>query len=127
MGKYTQQEETDTKMPGYRGRNYQSSGNDALVARKEEERIRRYRENEARQEAEWACAISSERERDEERRPARGHWDLPMIDRSSERMTARGNRDLTMHNTGGARMTARGRWDLTMHNTRSGSQRQWTQ
>merc|ERR1711977_469380 len=66
MGKYTQQEETNTKMPGYRGRNYQSSGNDALVARKEEERIRRYRENEARQEAEWACAISSERERDEE-------------------------------------------------------------
>merc|ERR1712093_14102 len=59
---------TNTKMPGYRGRNYQSSGNDALVARKEEERIRRYRENEARQEAEWACAISSERERDEERR-----------------------------------------------------------
>merc|ERR1711939_660916 len=68
MGKYTQQEETNTKMPGYRGRNYQSSGNDALVARKEEERIRRYRENEARQEAEWARAISSERERDEERR-----------------------------------------------------------
>merc|ERR1712100_755996 len=68
MGKYTQQEETNTKMPGYRGRNYQSSGNDALVARKEEERIRRYRVNEARQEAEWACAISSERERDEERR-----------------------------------------------------------
>merc|ERR1712093_535827 len=59
---------TNTKMPGYRGRNYQSSGNDALVARKEEERIRRYRENEARQEAEWARAISSERERDEERR-----------------------------------------------------------
>merc|ERR1711990_1441771 len=68
MGKYTQQEETNTKMPGYRGRNYQSSGNDALVARKEEERIRRYRENEARQEAEWACAISSGRGRDEERR-----------------------------------------------------------
>merc|ERR1711970_172416 len=55
----TQQAHTNTKMPGYRGRNYQSSGNDGLVARKEEERIRKYRENEARQaererEREWA-------------------------------------------------------------------------
>merc|ERR1711959_545832 len=58
MGKHTQAH-TNTKMPGYRGRNYQSSGNDGLVARKEEERIRKYRENEARQaererEREWA-------------------------------------------------------------------------
>merc|ERR1711939_942182 len=55
----TQQAHTNTKMPGYRGRNYQSSGNDGLVARKEEERIRKYRENEALQaererEREWA-------------------------------------------------------------------------
>merc|ERR1711881_670254 len=41
-----QQAET-TKMPGYRGRNYKSSGNDGLVARQEEERIRKYREKEA--------------------------------------------------------------------------------
>merc|ERR1711970_454514 len=59
MGKHTQQAHTNTKMPGYRGRNYQSSGNDGLVARQEEERIRKYRENEARQaererEREWA-------------------------------------------------------------------------
>merc|ERR1711977_161450 len=61
MGEYmgTQQAHTNTKMPGYRGRNYQSSGNDGLVARKEEERIRKYRENEALQaererEREWA-------------------------------------------------------------------------
>merc|ERR1711959_529397 len=58
MGKHTQAH-TNTKMPGYRGRNYQSSGNDGLVARKEEERIRKYRENEALQaererEREWA-------------------------------------------------------------------------
>merc|ERR1711977_816055 len=53
------------KMPGYRGRNYQSSGNDALVARKEEERIRKYRENEAANEA--ARARASQR-REEERR-----------------------------------------------------------
>merc|ERR1711903_363059 len=58
MGKHTQAH-TNTKMPGYRGRNYQSSGNDGLVARKEEERTRKYRENEALQaererEREWA-------------------------------------------------------------------------
>merc|ERR1712225_117466 len=64
MGSTTQHAETATKMPGYYGRNYKSSGNDGLVARQEEERIRKYREKEARwkqQEDEIRWEIEQER------------------------------------------------------------------